>query len=161
MLLRLLKIPWLVFTRGEAYDVPLTRNPIAWIPFFLALPVLLAAWLLVSILGYVLLLPLSIVGGYFHHCSFQRKAGVFSDAGIHFPKAYGGLTIGWSEIREVVREREPKAIFYRIICGIAPEVAREYIMSTTPDDEAFERTLQERGIPFRIHDRFHRTETAG
>ncbi len=160
MLLRLLKLPCSAFTRGEIYGYRVTRNPIAWIPFFLSLPVIFVVWLL-FVIGYALLLPLIIAWGYFCLRSFQRKAGVFSDEGIHFPKAYGKLTIGWSEIREVVREREPKAMFYRIICGIAPADAREYMMSSTPDDDAFERTLHERQIPFRVHDWLDRTETVG
>ena len=158
MLLKLLKLPWSVFRHGEIHGYRVTRNPIAWIPFFLALPVVLVVWLL-FIVGYILLLPLILVWGYLCLRSFQRKAGVFSADGIYFPKAYGRLTIAWLDIREVVREREPKAIFYRIICGIAPADAREYIMSSTSDDDGFERTLHERQIPFRVHDWLDGTET--
>lgn len=160
MLLELLKLPWSAFRHGEIHGYPVTRNPIAWIPFFLALPAVFVAWLL-FIVGYILFLPLILTWGYLALRSFQRKAGVFSQEGIHFPNAYGRLTIAWSEIREVVREREAKAIFYRIICGIAAEPVREYIISSTPDDEGFERTLRERQIPFRVHDWLDTTKPVG
>ena len=150
MLLNLLKIPWVAFKDGKVCGQPITRNPILWIPYFIALPVVFVFWL-VFVVCYILVLPVVIVWGHFWWRSFARKAGVYSEAGIHFPKAYGRCTIAWSDIREIVREHEPKVAFYRIICGVADDTVREYIMSSTPDDEAFERTLQERHIPFRFH----------
>ena len=151
MLLRLLKLPSSAFREGEIYGFRVTRNPIAWIPFFLALSIGLLVWLL-FIVGYVLLSPIILVWHYLHRRSFARKAGLFSDLGIHFPRAYGRLTIAWPDIREVVREHQPKVIYYRIVCGGDVKEFREYIMSSTPDDEAFERTLHERHIPFIVHD---------
>jgi hypothetical protein len=107
---------------------------------------------------YILFLPVVIIWTHFWWRSFSRKSGVYSEVGIHFPNAYGRRTIAWSDIREIVREREPKVAFYRIVCGVTVEPVREYIMSSTPDDEAFERTVRERRIQFRYHDWLNRTE---
>src|SRR5215510_95398 len=108
-MLKLLKFPWMAIRHGEIYGYPITRNPIAWIPFCLALVVGLVVWVLVCIV-FILLSPLTLTLAWLSHRSFVRKTGVFSDAGIRFPKAYGRITIAWSDIREVVREREPKSI---------------------------------------------------
>jgi len=146
----LFHFPWSAFRHGHIYGVPITRNPIAWIPYLLALPFMLLVWFLI-VLGYVLLLPVALAWMYLSVRSFRRKSGIVSGEGIRFPKAYGRLAIAWPDIRKVIREYEPKVAYYRIICGVAPGGIREYIMSSTPDDNAFERTLNERQIPFTVH----------
>src|SRR5271154_4599453 len=95
MLLKLLKIIWSAFRYGQVDGHTVTRNPIAWIPFFLGLPVIFVFGLL-FIVGYIMLIPLIIIWGYMQSRSFERKSGVFSEQGIHFPKAYGQLIIAWS-----------------------------------------------------------------
>ena len=157
MLLNLLKIPWYAFRDGKVCGQPITRNPILWIPYFIWLPVVFVFWL-VFVVCYILALPFVIVVYHFWWKSFTRKSAVYSDAGIHFPRAYGRITIAWSDIQEVVQEREPKAMFYRVVMTYTAEQPREYIISSMPDDEAFERTLNERRIPFRYHDWLDRTE---
>jgi hypothetical protein len=148
MPLRLLKLTWTALRHGRVFDEPVTRNPIAWIPFFLALPFVLLLWLLIAI-GYVVVSPVLFFWGYLASRSLARKAGVFSEQGIHFPKGRGRITIAWSEILEVVYERPPKVGFYRIVCGFGAQPTQEYILTCTPDNEAFERTLRELNIPFR------------
>ena len=153
MLFELFKLPWSAIKDGNLHGYPVSRNPLLWILYFLALPVLVVIWLLFSGI-YILLMPLMILGSYLGLRSFQRRVGVFSDAGIHFPKA-NGLTIKWSEIREVVREREPKVIFYRVT--LVDDT--EHVLSWTQDDDAFESTLGERNTPFRARDYLDRTAT--
>lgn len=159
MLLRILKLPWLAFRRGEIDGHRVTRNPIAWIPFFLGMPIVLLAWML-FIVVYIALLPIVLTWMYLWHRSFQKKAGVFSETGIHFPSAYRKVTIAWSEIREVIRELQPKVRFYSVVCGKASGGTREYVMCSTQDDKMFEQTLCERGIPFKTRDDLGRVEGA-
>jgi hypothetical protein len=149
MLLRLLKLPISAFTTGRIYGVPITRNPIAWIPFFVLLPVCILALAILNIVC-IVLSPIFLA-----YCSvaawlWHRKDGAFSEQGLAFKKAYDRRTISWSSIREVVCQRDPKATFYRVIC-IEPE-GREYLMASTQDNEAFERAVIEHGIPLTIRD---------
>ena len=149
MLIRLLKLPISAFTTGRIYGMPVTRNPIAWIPFLVLLPVCILA---LAILNIVCIVLSPIFLGY---CSvaawlWRRKGGAFSEQGIAFKKAYNRRTISWSSIREVVCQRDPKATFYRVIC-IEPE-GTEYLMASTQDNEAFERAVIEHGIPLTIRD---------
>jgi hypothetical protein len=152
-------MPWSAFRHGHIHGVPITRNPIAWIPFFAGLPVVLAVWFLLCAL-WVLAMPFVIIGNYFSCRSFRRKAGVFSDAGIHFPTAYNRRTIAWLDIREVVREIDYKLAHYRIVCVDDPADGEGYILSWTQDDDAFERSVAEHNIPFTIKDWRHHGGTA-
>lgn len=152
----LIKMGWAGMTRGEIYGVRVNRNPIAWVPFWLLLVVGSIVSLLV-IIAWVAFMPIVVVMLYFSFRAFERKAGVFSDDGVYFPKAYGKAMIPWSEIREVFRVTEPKAIYYSIVCG-SPENQREFVMCSTQDDPQFERTLEEKSIPFTVQDRFERAE---
>lgn len=68
-----------------------------------------------------------------------------------------GRTTPWSDIREVVFEIDYKIAFYRIVSVGAPD-GDGYIMAWTQDDEAFELTLTQRNIPFRVHDWRNRSE---
>src|SRR3954463_4240751 len=151
MLIRLLKLPISAFTTGRIYGIPITRNPIAWIPFFLVLPFAAVALITINIVG-IALSPIMLAWCWVAFYLWKRKAGLFSDQGITFTKAYRRRTIPWTAIREVVRKREPKVMFYRIDCTSANGEEQQYIMSSTPDDEAFERAVIERGIAFRIED---------
>jgi hypothetical protein len=148
---KLAQLGWNGLTRGEIYGVRVSRNPIAWISFFLLLAVVFVICIVVMVV-WIMSLPLVLTLAYFGIRSFEKKAGVFSDTGIYFPKAYDNIKIAWNEIREVVRIREPKALFYRVVCHGAPENTKGYVMSSTQDDDAFERTLVEKGIPFENRD---------
>src|SRR5687768_312738 len=112
MLVRLLKLPKSAFRYRHVYGIPVTRNPVAWIPFFLALPFVLVGLVLFYLLVYPVLLVWMLIGLH----GFSRKTATFSETGITFTKAYGRRTVRWSEIREVVRHREPTAICYRLVC---------------------------------------------
>jgi hypothetical protein len=149
--IRLAKSAISVFKTGRIHGQPVTRNPIAWIPFFLAA----AAALVVAVMFYLIviaLLPVIVLCACLAWRSFSRKAGLVSENGIYFPRAYGRCTVPWSQIREVIREREPTATFYRIVCSPEHGPSGGYLLSFTSDDSDFESTIRERGIPFRIHD---------
>lgn len=151
MVAKMFQLPWLAFRDGHIYGVPVTRDPIAWIPYFVMLPFLLVVWIGLQAL-FILAMPFFIIGHYFSSRSFCRKAAVFSDAGIYFPTAYRRRTIPWSDVREVVFEIDYKIAFYRIDCVGSPKNAEGHIMAWTQDDLAFQRALAQRNIPFRIHD---------
>jgi hypothetical protein len=156
MIVQLLKLPWSAFRDGRLHGIPVTRNPVAWIPYFLALPLVFVGWLLFYALIYPVLLVWMVVGFWMFH----RKTATFSECGVRFTRAYGRQTIPWTEIREVVRHREPTGFFYRLMCKTGGESPREFIFSSTPDDDVFERTLTERGVPFSCRDWRQRTESA-
>jgi hypothetical protein len=156
MFVQLLKLSWLAFRYGRIHGIPVTRNPVAWIPFFLALPLAFLGWLLFNALVYPVLLVWMVVGSWM----FSGKTARFSESGVTFTKAYGGQTIPWTEIRGVVRHSEPTGYFYRLVCNSDNESPREFILSSTPDDDGFERTLTKRGVHFSCHDWRHRTESA-
>src|SRR3954468_6768245 len=96
MVIRLVKLPFMAFTKGHIYGYPITRNPIAWIPFFVVTPVVLVLYLGVCVIGF-LLSPIFIIWGSAALYLRKRKVGAFSDKGITFQKAYAGRTIAWSE----------------------------------------------------------------
>ena len=147
MLVRLLKLPLAAFRSGQIFGMPVTRNPIAWTPFFLTLPLAMLALILFYIFVYPLLILWTCIALYI----FSRKSATFSENGVTFTKAYGRKTIPWTKIREVVHHREPASLCYCLICDSA-ERSSAFIVSSTPDEEAFERAITERGIPFRIDD---------
>ena len=89
MLRKLLQITWSGIRRGHIYGIPVSRRPVDWIPFFAVLPLAAIVWFLLIVV-YMLALPLVFIGSTFSLYRFRRKAGVFSDAGIYFPRAYGG-----------------------------------------------------------------------
>jgi hypothetical protein len=149
MLFRLLKLPISAFTTGHIYGIPVTRNPIAWIPFLVLLPVCILALAIFNIVC-VALSPVFVGYCWVAAWLWRRKGGAFSEEGIAFKKAYDRRAISWSSIREVVCQRDRKATFYRVIC-IEPE-GTEYLMASTQDNEAFERAVIEHGIPLTIRD---------
>jgi hypothetical protein len=156
MFAQLLKLTWSAFRYGRIHGIPVTRNPVAWIPFFLALPLAFLGWLLFNTLVYPVLLVCMVVGFWM----FSRKTATFSESGVTFTKAYGRQTIPWTEIRGVVRHSEPTGYFYRLICNSDSESPREFILSSTRDDDAFERTLTERGVDLSCRHWRHRSESA-
>src|SRR3954466_10624006 len=99
MLLRLLHMPWSAFRHGHICGIPITRNPIAWIPFFLFLPVAILLFAFINIVVGPLLGILSLIGLWL----FMRKKACFSDEGVTFRKAYGRKTIRWEEIESIVK----------------------------------------------------------
>jgi hypothetical protein len=151
MLRKLFEITWSGIRHGHVYGVRVSRRPVDWIPFVAMLPVAVVGWFLIIVL-YTLAMPFAMIWMTFSLRALRRKAGVFSDTGIYFPRAYGRRTVPWSEIREVVLERDPKLICYRIFCDGKVAEPCEYVMPFTQDDDAFEHTLAQRNIPFREHD---------
>jgi hypothetical protein len=123
-------------------------NPLAWIPVLIAIPFMLS-FLAAFYAGLIFLLPAVLLWDWLSWRWPARKAGVFSERGVHFTKAYGERTIPWSEVEEVVRVRGRKSVYYRIICSPGGERRREYTLSSTPDDESFERLVRELGVRFR------------
>ncbi|MGE5192198.1 MAG: hypothetical protein ACM3U2_06805 [Deltaproteobacteria bacterium] len=155
MFAQLLKLPWSAFRHGRIHGIPVTRNPVAWIPYFLALPLVFLGWLLFFAIIYPVLMVLMVVGLW----KFSRNTATFSESGVTFTKAYGRQTIPWTEIREVVRHRGPIGVCYHLMRESGGESPRELILSSTPDDEAFERTLSERGVHFSRRDWRYTTES--
>jgi hypothetical protein len=146
MLIRILKLPLMAFTKGHIYGYPITRNPIAWIPFFLITPVVLAIYCVLCVTGF-LISPLFLLIGMLSLHLWKRKAGIFSDQGVSLGKTYKTRMLPWSDIREVIYHRQPTSAWYEIVC-----CSERFLLSWTQDDEAFERLLQERGISLRISD---------
>jgi hypothetical protein len=156
MFVQLLKLSWSAFRYGRIHGIPVTRNPVAWIPYFLALPLVFLVWVLFYALVYPVLLVWMVVGFWM---SSEKKA-TFSESGVTFAKAYGRQTIPWIEIRNVVRHHDPTGVCYHLMCESGGESPREFIVASTPDDVAFERTLTERGVHFSCRDWRHRPESA-
>ena len=142
----LLEAIWLAM-RSERGRV-IFRNPVSWILLVVLLPVGFVLCLLYS-LGFILLLPFLFAWDFFRRRSLQCCVGNISDDGIHFPNEYGRPTITWSAVSEVVRVREPKAIYYLIVCAVAPNERRERTLFLVDEPDDFEGMLLERGIPFR------------
>src|SRR3954471_3856058 len=98
MLFRLLKLPISAFTTGHIYGIPVTRNPIAWIPFLVLLPVCILALAIFNIVC-VALSPVFVGYCWVAAWLWRRKGGAFSEEGIAFKKAYDRRAISWSSIR--------------------------------------------------------------
>jgi hypothetical protein len=118
------------------------------------LPVVFVLYLLIIVFVY----PLILVGAALSSRGLARKRVTFSDHGVAFARAYRRLIIPWNRIVEVVRHREPAAIFFRIVTDI-PGAPSDGYVAITDEDEEFERLLAVRDITFRYHD-FHNPQNA-
>ena len=151
MLVRLLKLPWRALRDGRIAGQAVTRNPLAWIPFALLLPVVLLLGAVLFML-YLLFLPIMALWGLIAGSALARRVGILSEQGILFPRAYRRRTIAWSEIRGVIRYHEPKIVFYRLRFEVRAGRIRERILllKIRQDADLFERELLERGIPLTV-----------
>ena len=59
-LLRLLLFPFVGMWTGKIHGIPCSRSPLAWIPFFLLLPIVLILAVAVSVI-YVVCLPVALL----------------------------------------------------------------------------------------------------
>ena len=137
---------------GKINGVTVSRNPLAWIPYLLILPVVFIIYPLIMLIVY----PIIIVSSNISARAFARKRVSFSDAGVAFAHAYRRVTFPWNCIREVVRHREPAAIFFRILTDMETAPSDGFVAVTDEDDE-FQRLLTTRNIPLR-HDDFRNPE---
>lgn len=151
---QLISFPSAGLRSGKINGITVSRNPLAWIPYLLILPVVFIIYPLIMLIAYPIIIASSVISAR----AFARKRVTFSDAGVAFPHAYRRATIPWSRIREVVRHREPTAIFFRILADMGTAPADGFIAVTDEDDE-FQRLLTTRNIPLR-HDDFRNPENA-
>jgi hypothetical protein len=138
---------------GQVYGVPVSRNPAAWIPFFII--GLIGAVLLPLIYLLFMAVILAIVG--FKVTSEMLGFGMgryqftYSDAGVRFRRGYRRLLIPWDQVREVVDDCESTEDFcYRIISDLPGAPAEGFLaLPKGRDYDEFEKALAARNIPVR------------
>jgi hypothetical protein len=144
MFAELFKLPVSAIRHGHINGIQVPRNPIYWVPFFVAIPFVCAVYLVFMLVIY----PPLMLWMWIAVTRFCRKTAVFDDNGIRFTKAYGRAFIGWTEVREVCSRRDPTAHYYRLTTVPANTRVRDFIICATQDDFRFETEIQRRCIAF-------------